>query len=86
MSKWVTKALEPGSSSLQILLRHRLSKLRPVSPGTWPTLLQWAMVHKFSVPRGSRIWNRLIKSWKLMSKLIEAVPPRNADEVLQVNI
>jgi hypothetical protein len=66
-SKWVLRALEPGTSTLHILLRYRLGKLRPTRAGTWPPSLHWALTSKFYAPRGTRIWNRLIQSWKQMN-------------------
>jgi hypothetical protein len=80
--KWIVHALEPGTSALHILLRHHLVHLRPTRTGTWPATLQWVMIHKLSAPRGTRLWNRLIKSWRVMNRFIQVVLPRNKDEVL----
>jgi hypothetical protein len=41
---------------------------------------------RLSIPRGSPIWNRLIKSWKRMNKSVEAILPCNQEEVLQVSL
>ena len=37
--KWIVCALEPGTSTLHILLRHCLAHLQPIRTGTWPTTL-----------------------------------------------
>jgi hypothetical protein len=85
-SKWVLRVLEPGTSALHTLLRYRLGKLRPSRSGTWPPSLQWALTFKFTAPRGTRIWNRLVQSWKRINKFIDAIRPRNSEEVLRVNL
>ena len=33
LSKWIIKALEPGCSSLQLLLRYRILKIKPNEKG-----------------------------------------------------
>jgi hypothetical protein len=85
-NKWIVRAMDPGTSTLHILLRHRLGKLRPTRTGTWPPTMHWALIHGFSAPKGSRIWNQLMKSWQVMNKFLQAIPPRNKNKVLQVNL
>jgi hypothetical protein len=36
MAKWILKALQPGTSNLQIFLRYRIQNLKPDKRGTWP--------------------------------------------------
>jgi hypothetical protein len=85
-SKWILKVMEPGISALHTLLQHRLDRIRPSRLGTWPSSLHWALTSNFSAPRGSPLWNRIVKSWKNMSKFIDAVWPRNHEEVLQISL
>lgn len=86
MSKWVIKGLEPGSSPLHILLRHKLGHIKPNSAGTWPDSLQWPLLKKFSSPRNSGVWLRMIQVWCHMSPLVEALPPSNYEEVLGTSL
>lgn len=86
LSKWVIKGLEPGSSPLHILLRHRLGRIKPKEAGTWPQSLHWPLLDNFSSPRCTGVWARVIQAWKSMSTLVEAVPPSNHDEVLTTNL
>lgn len=86
MGKWVVKALVPDNTPLHLLLRHRLAGVRPPGTGNWPRTLQWLLLTKFSAPQGSRVWNRLIQSWRALSPLIDATPPTNFKEIQNTNI
>ncbi|KAG0571902.1 hypothetical protein KC19_VG052100 [Ceratodon purpureus] len=86
MGKWVLKGLEPGVSPLHQLLRHRLSGLRPPGPVHWPKSLQFTLLHRFSAPRGSQLWNRLVQAWRHLSPLVDAVPPRTFEEVQNTHL
>lgn len=81
MGKWVIKALVPDTSSLHIFLRHRLAGLWPPGSGSWPRSLQWALLAKFSAPQGSKLWNKLIQAWRLLSPLVDAKPPTTFEEI-----
>lgn len=54
MAKWVMKAMIPGSSNLQYILRYRLLQFRPPAPSAWQAMPQWALLHKFHACNGSR--------------------------------
>lgn len=62
MGKWILKALVPGTPPLHILLRHRLVSLQPRRLGAWPKSLHWALLAKFTAPKGSRLWNRMVQA------------------------
>lgn len=81
MGKWVVKALVSDNSPLHALLRHWLAGLRPPGSGMWPRSLQWALLAKFSAPQGTKLWNRLIQAWRLLSPLVEAQPPTTFEEI-----
>ena len=82
MAKWILKAQRPGESNLQVLLRHKIQKVKPNSRGTWPHSLQRILTHKFSAPKGHRIWNRLIQSWKRFNPKIDIAASINGPIVL----
>jgi len=54
--------------------------------GFWYASSSWLMIHRPSATRGSKVWNRIISSWKLIVKHIEPIPPKNPDEVLNTNL
>ncbi|KAG0625649.1 hypothetical protein M758_2G071300 [Ceratodon purpureus] len=80
------KGLEPGTSPLHVLLRHRLGRTKPNCAGTWPPSLQWPLLKKFSAPRSAGVWQRVLQAWRQMSPLVEALPPVNYDEVLNSSL
>jgi hypothetical protein len=40
-SKWIVKAMEPGESNLQLMLRYRLSRYNPQKCHSWGVSLDW---------------------------------------------
>ncbi|KAG0623283.1 hypothetical protein M758_3G162400 [Ceratodon purpureus] len=86
MGKWVLKGLEPGISPLHQLLRHRLAGIRPPGPVHWPRSLQYSLLARFSASQGSQLWQRLVQSWRLLSPLVDAVPPQNFEEVQNTHL
>jgi hypothetical protein len=46
--KWITKALAPGSSSIQILLQHKIFQTQAAFTGTWPASSQWTKIFRKS--------------------------------------
>ncbi|KAG0575769.1 hypothetical protein KC19_5G029800 [Ceratodon purpureus] len=86
MSKWALRALEPGNSPLQVLLRHRLTGFQPPGPGRWPRSLQWMLLPRFHAPRGPPLWHRFTQSWRIMSPHVDAVPPTSFEEVQNTSL
>ena len=43
-----------------------------------------ALIHKFSAPNGYRVWNRLIRGWKLFATKLDFLPPKCGSEVLSM--
>lgn len=80
--KWILKAMLPGGSNLQFLLRYRFLQIRPQACGGWPEMAQWTFLRKFKAARGFRAWDRILRAWRLLVKHISATPPRNRDEIL----
>ena len=60
LAKWIVKALLPGNSNLQILLRHKLFQIRPHGPGRWSGSLRWYRSPSFHARNTSTLWNRTI--------------------------
>ena len=41
MCKWIVKAMEPGESNLQTMLRYRLAQFNPQRGRSWGVSLDW---------------------------------------------
>jgi hypothetical protein len=82
LAKWIAKALQPGNSNLQQLLRHKLLQIRAHSSGQWAPTLLWCLTPNFHASNGSKVWNRTIRAWKKLSGKVVGVPPSNYEEVL----
>lgn len=63
-----------------------MGAIKPNSSGTWPHTLHWPLLNKFSSPRYSGVWARVIQAWRVLSPKVEASPPTNYDEVLGTNL
>jgi hypothetical protein len=85
LAKWIVKALLPGTSHLQLLLRHQLLQIRPQAPGQWTASLRWCLTPKFRAHHNSPVWNRTVRVWKGLTKHLVGVPPTNFEEVLQTS-
>ena len=55
LTKWVIKAMEPGESNLQLMLRYRLSRYSPNKGRKWGVLLDWFTVKLHQGFTGSKV-------------------------------
>lgn len=86
LCKWIVKAMEPGESDLQLMLRYRLGRFKPQRRSRWGVSFGWFMskVHQgFSY---SKIWGHIRKVWKVMVKGVYQIPPCTRIELLHSNI
>jgi hypothetical protein len=86
MSKWIITACEPGQSNFKIMLRYRLTLLQPYSGGYWNPSMLWFTQKGHTASRGSNIWARTTKAWKLMVSELHTLSPRSYEEWLSASI
>ena len=68
MTKWIVKALEPGTSNLQLLLKYRLERYQPYSGDRWGPNMDYFTKLSHQYKQGSKVWNRMAETWKTMNK------------------
>ena len=67
MCKWIVKAMEPGESNLQTMLRYRLARFNPHRGKSWRVSLDWFTCKnhiEVAALRCGIILVKLGKSWK----------------------
>lgn len=84
LCKWMVKAMEPGESNLQLMLRHMLARFNPQRGWSWGVSLDWFMNKQHQGSPGSKIWGS--KAWKVMVKRAYQLPSRTRMELLHSNI
>ena len=77
MTKWLTKALEPGDSNLHLFLRFRLSQYQPYTGGRWPQSMEYFTMSKHQRKKGSIVWNQVALAWKTMLPFVSFSRPSN---------
>ena len=82
MVKWVTKALEPRSSNLHVMLRYRLDKYQPYPGQNWLSRMEFFMVPSYQSHLNFLGWNCITLAWKVVFPELQYVPPSNLDELL----
>lgn len=85
MGKWVVKVLEPSSSNLHLLLRHKLSQFQPYSGGRWDESLEFFFIPKHQTRMGSIVWNRVVPAWKSLLPAISFVPPTCWEDLMSLS-
>lgn len=85
MTKWLVKALEPGTSNLHLLLRHKLSQYQPYRGGRWCENLDFFSVPGHQARNGSITWNRVASVWKTMLHVTSFVKPRSWKELMNTS-
>ncbi|KAG0593412.1 hypothetical protein KC19_1G327900 [Ceratodon purpureus] len=60
--------------------------IQPQQAGAWPPSLQYTFLSRFSAPRGSAVWQRITQAWRQITPCLDAVPPRNAEEIRNVHL
>ena len=86
LTKWVIKAMEPGESNLQLMLRYRFSRFSPNKGRKWGVSLDWFTVKLHQGFTGSKVWGHIGKAWKTMVKNLYQIPPRTRNELTHSNI
>ena len=86
LCKWIIKAMEPGESNLQLMLRFRLARFNPQRGRSWGVSLDWFTNKQHQGFAGSKIWGHISKAWKVMVKGLYQLPPRTRMELLHSNI
>ena len=56
LCKWIVKAMEPGESNLQIVLRYRLARFNPQRGQSWGVDLKWFTSKQHQGYSGSKVW------------------------------
>ena len=84
--KWIVKAMKPGESNLQLMLRYRLAMFNPQRGKSWGLSLDWFTSKQHIGFAGSRVWGHIGKAWKIMVKGTYQLPPHNRMELLHSNI
>jgi hypothetical protein len=82
MCKWLLKAVEPGTSNLHILLRHKVEHFQLYSGGKWSPSLEYFTLPKFQAKKGSKAWNIVGTSWRALVKDVSRVRPSSFEEVM----
>lgn len=86
LCKWIVKAMKPGESNLQLMLRYRLARFKPQRGRSWGASLDWFTNKAHQGVAGSKSWGHIGKAWKTMVKGIFQIPPRTRIELLHPNI
>ena len=86
MCKWVVKAMQPGKSNLQLMLRYRLARCNPQRGRKWGVSLDCFTNKQHQGFPGSKIWGHISRAWKIMVRGTYQLPPRSRMELLHSNI
>ena len=70
MTKWLIKAMEPGTSNLHLFLRFRPSQSQPYLGRHWPQSLEYFTLSKHQRKKGSLVWNQVALAWKKMLSFV----------------
>ena len=66
LCKWIVKAMEPGESNFQLMLRYRLARFNAQRESNWGISLDW-FISRTNIKdlRGPKFGDILVKSGKL---------------------
>jgi hypothetical protein len=86
MNKRIIHALLHGKMNLQIILRYRITLLHPSYHSRWGPSSLWLFSPNFSTKGGSKVWNHITQSWKVMASTVAYLSPSIANDILQLNL
>lgn len=86
MCKWIISVCESGNSNFKFLLRYRLMPCQPRNGDPWPSSLEWFTKDNFKAHVGSKIWGRVMPSWKSLVGDLQTQPPTNKEEWMNSSI
>ena len=68
LCKWIVRAMEPGDSNLQVMLRFRLAYFKPQIGRSWGPNLDWFTNEQHQGFTESKVWGHIGKTWRIMAK------------------
>ena len=74
----IGKAFQPGSTSLRILLRHKIQQAQPLKEVKWPKSNLWGLVRNNKRCPGSKTWGLINKAWQKILPALREAPPNSA--------
>lgn len=83
---WIIKAMEPGESNLQLMLKYRLARFNPQGGRGWGINMDWFTNKSHTSFIGSKVWGHISKAWNVMVRGIYQLPPRTLIELLHSSI
>ena len=86
LCKWIVRAMEPGESNLQLMLRYRLARFKPQQGSSWGVSLDWFTNKQHQGFPCSKVWGHTNKAHKIIVKGTYQLPPHNRMELLHSNI
>lgn len=86
MSKWIVQALLPGQSNLRILLRYRITQLKPSCHGKWGLSSMWLFSSYLLGQSRSKVWHHIAHAWKVMTCTATFLSPSCSKDILQLNM
>jgi hypothetical protein len=67
-------ALEPKDFSLKTLFKYKLNHCFPSKHKRWAPYIQWTFAHNLTPIYGSKIWDEVMKAWKVMVRKMNPPP------------
>jgi hypothetical protein len=67
-------ALEPKDFNLRNLFKYKLKHFFPSKHKRWAPWIQWTFVHSLTLVYGSKIWDKIMKAWKVMVRKMNFHP------------
>ena len=86
LCKWIVRAMEPGESNLQLILKFRLSHFKPQRGPSWGTSLDWFTNKQHQGFTGSKVSGHIGKAWKTMVEGLYQLPPRTRMKLVHSNV
>jgi hypothetical protein len=83
LAKFMTWGLQDGDEPWRVLLKHRISNIRPTNSQQWLAGYNWLMSAQRIRPQGSTLWGALWQAWYTIRRRIGHEQPMTKEEILR---
>jgi hypothetical protein len=86
LAKFMTRGLQDGEEPWRVLLKHRISNIRPAAGQQWPPGYNWLMSAQCIKTQGSSLWEALWQAWRTIRRGTNHEQPLTKDEILRQSL
>jgi len=81
LCKWTIMAFKPRNSNFKLLFKYWMNRFQPSKYKSSVSNVHWLLVHNHIIATRSKMWKRIVKTWKSIFKCLQYCPWNLIDHI-----